>query len=160
MCKKVWLVLFATCGPGLATVKYLLSREQKVIVLIDPQLGADLVGKNNPDLEVLLVDFSSEASIWKATRVILRRHDYIDMLVNMHTRSEGEIRRKIQSGEKAVLVMIRSMLGLLRKSEYNHLIDYSLNSGWRDTPTNKAANLSLEMLYHEAKQSGVKVTVV
>ena len=176
MKNKVWLITGASQGLGLTMVKYLLDKNQTVIVTarnknrIDQQLTA------NPNLEIHELDLTDEESVKHTIEDVIARYGHIDVLINnagygfvgaIEETSAKEAELAIAVNVHATLRMTRLVLPHMRKSKSGHIINLSSiagligSPGWGIYNASKFAIEGLtEALYHEVVDFGIKVTMI
>ncbi|TRW27563.1 SDR family NAD(P)-dependent oxidoreductase [Flavobacterium zepuense] len=173
---KIWLVTGASQGLGLATVKYLLSRQQTVIATTRNADAFDSTVRTNPLLEVISLDLTSETAVKDAVANIAAKYGGIDMLINnagygfagaVEEAAEEEVAKVMAVNFEASIRMTRNVLPVMRKAGAGHIINLSSIQGLASTPgfgIYNAAKYAVEgfseALYHEVKGLGIKVTII
>jgi len=173
---KIWLITGASQGLGLATVKYLLSRQQTVIATTRNADAFDSTVRTNPLLEVISLDLTIETAVKDAVANIAAKYGGIDMLINnagygfagaIEEATEDEVAKVMAVNLEASMRMTRNVLPVMRKAGRGHIINLSSIQGLASTPgfgIYNAAKYAVEgfseALYHEVKELGIKVTII
>lgn len=174
--QKIWLITGASQGLGLVTVKYLLSQNQTVIATTRNKENFDPVVTQQPGLEVITLDLTSEPEVKNAVAGILKRYGRIDVLINnaghgflgaVEEASAPEIEEVLSINVHATLRMIRAVLPHMRGAKSGHIVNLSSMAGLLSRPGLGIYNTSKyavegfsEALYHELKDLGIKVTLL
>jgi NAD(P)-dependent dehydrogenase (short-subunit alcohol dehydrogenase family) len=174
--QKIWLITGTSQGLGLATVKYLLSRDQKIIATTRDADKFDAELRKHPNLDVISLDLTSEIAVQNAVELIAAKYGRIDLLVNnagygfagaIEEASEEEIAKVLALNVEATLRMIRYVLPVMRRNRAGHIINLSSASGLVSAAgfgIYNAAKYAVEgfseALYHECKDLGIKVTII
>ncbi|UFH57271.1 SDR family NAD(P)-dependent oxidoreductase [Spirosoma sp. KNUC1025] len=133
--EKKWLVTGAAHGLGLATIKYLLSRQQMVIAIAEDTTRLDQDLPDNPLLDTILLDPTNEAQLAQLSDYLSVKYGMIDRLVNTTS---------------TALRLIHYLLPLIRTNDKGHLIDFSITPSYNES-------LSV-MIRRKAAAMGIKVT--
>ncbi|WP_343634907.1 oxidoreductase [Fluviicola sp.] len=174
--RKTWLITGASQGIGLATVKYLLSKDQQVIATTRDAKKFDATLKNHPQLEVIDLDLTNEDAVRNAVAYVAEKYGKIDLLINnagfgfagaIEEASEAEIQKVLAINVEAALRMTRCVLPFMRQARNGHIINFSSVAGLASTPGFGIYNASKyavegfsEALYYEVKDLGIKVTLI
>ncbi|WP_316825484.1 SDR family NAD(P)-dependent oxidoreductase [Pedobacter miscanthi] len=174
--KKVWLITGASQGLGHTMVKYLLLKDQTVIVTTRNKSKFDQSLLKTPGLEVYELDLTCESDVKNTVADIIEKHSRIDVLINnagygfvgaIEEISAEEAERVIAVNVHATLRMTRLTLPHMRKRKSGHIINLSSIAGLIGSPGWGIYNASKfavegvsEALYHELKDLGIKVTMV
>jgi NAD(P)-dependent dehydrogenase (short-subunit alcohol dehydrogenase family) len=116
---KVWVVMGATEGLGLAAIKYLVLKKQRVIALIVNDPGASHIYETMPEnLQVVYVDTSNLQVLRKDLKKVIRQYGLIDFIINnsnykLFDRS-GEDSEHLQS-QNSITVNISETIALLKE---------------------------------------------
>lgn len=173
---KVWLITGASQGLGLAMVKYLLGKGQKVIVTTRDKSRFELTLAENPNLEVYELDLTNEEGVKNTIVDVIVKNKHIDVLINnagygfvggIEETSAKEAEQAIAVNVHATLRMTRLVLPYMRKRKSGHVINLSSiagligSPGWGIYNASKFAIEGLsEALYHEVVDLGIKVTMI
>jgi len=176
MKNKVWLITGASQGLGLTMVKYLLGKNQTVIITTRDKKRFDHTLVENPNLEVYELDLTDEESVKNTIADVIVKYARIDVLINnagygfvgaIEETSAKEAERAIAVNVHATLRMTRLILPHMRKRESGHIINLSSiagligSPGWGIYNASKFAIEGLtEALYHEVIDLGIKVTMI
>jgi len=176
MKNKVWLITGASQGLGLTMVKYLLGKNQTVIITTRDKNRFDHTLAENPNLAVYELDLTDEESVKNTTEDVIVKYARIDVLINnagygfvgaIEETSAKEAERAIAVNVHATLRMTRLILPHMRKRESGHIINLSSiagligSPGWGIYNASKFAIEGLtEALYHEVINLGIKVTMI
>lgn len=175
--RKIWIITDASQGLGSATVKYLLSRNQQVIVTTGNIRGFfRKTGLSHPRLDVIGLDLSSEHEVERAIAKIHRSYGRIDVLINnagcgflgaVEEASEEDISKVFEMNVFSSLRMIRHVLPYMRKARSGHIFNLSPIGGLTASPAlgiYNAAKSAVEgyskALHTEVAELGIKVTVI
>ena len=147
--RKIWLITEASDGLGLATVKYLLSKDQPVIAIVSDTVKLNQDHLTNPLLDVLRLDANNEAQVAQVAVYVGEKYGQIDLLVNSVVET---------------LPLTRSLLPLIQKNGQGHLIDFSSSltptSGASPNQMTSYVNSHSERLRQEAIDQGIKITII
>ncbi|MGN8057635.1 SDR family NAD(P)-dependent oxidoreductase [Pedobacter sp. 22163] len=173
---KVWLITGASQGLGLAMVKYLLGKGQKVIVTTRDKSRFELTLAENPNLEVYELDLTNEEGVKNTIVDVIVKNKHIDVLINnagygfvggIEETSAKEAEQAIAVNVHATLRMTRLVLPYMRKRKSGHVINLSSiagligSPGWGIYNASKFAIEGLsEALYCEVVDLGIKVTMI
>jgi len=176
MKNKVWLITGASQGLGLNMVKYLLGKNQTVIITTRDKNRFDHTLAENPNLAVYELDLTDEESVKNTIEDVIVKYARIDVLINnagygfvgaIEETSAKEAERAIAVNVHATLRMTRLILPHMRKRESGHIINLSSiagligSPGWGIYNASKFAIEGLtEALYHEVINLGIKVTMI
>ena len=174
--QKIYLITGASQGLGLSLVKYLLQKNQTVIVTTRDAGKFDPSLRKNANLEVYGLDLTSEEAVKNMIGDIIEKHGRIDVLINnagygfvgsIEETSSEEEQQVIAVNVHAPLRMIRLVLPHMRKMQNGHIINLSSiagiigSGGWGMYNASKFAVEGFsEALYQEVIEFGIKVTVV
>ncbi|MEN7551228.1 SDR family oxidoreductase [Rapidithrix thailandica] len=138
---KICVVTGATSGIGYETALEVARQGAKVFILCrNEQKGTEAVAKiaaetGNQDLEVLLVDLSSQKSIRKVADQLHNKVDKIDVLVNNAgtwvsnlTLTEDQVEMQFAVNHLAYFLMTHLLLPLLAKAEQGRVVCVSSDS--------------------------------
>jgi short-subunit dehydrogenase len=173
---KIWLITGASKGIGFAAVKYLLSKNQRVIATTRNASLFDKTIAKNPKLEVINLDLTDEVAVKNAIDHITEKYGAIDILINnagygfvgaIEEASETEVANVLAINVEATLRVTRYVLPIMRKARQGHIINLSSASGLVSSPGFGIYNASKyavegfsEALHHEVKDLGIKVTII
>ena len=176
MKNKVWLITGASQGLGLTMVKYLLGKNQTVIITTRDKNRFDHTLSENPNLAVYELDLTDEENVKNTIEDVIVKYARIDVLINnagygfvgaIEETSANEAERAIAVNVHATLRMTRLILPHMRKRESGHIINLSSiagligSPGWGIYNASKFAIEGLtEALYHEVINLGIKVTMI
>jgi short-subunit dehydrogenase len=174
--QKIWLIICASQGLGLATVKYLLSRAQTVIAITRDAEKFDTELCKHINLEVISLDLTSEIAVKNAIALIAAKYGRIDILINnagygfagaIEDVSEAEITEVLTINVAATLRVNRYVLPVMRNAGCGHIINLSSAPGLIGAAgfgIYNAAKYAIERfseaLYHEVKHLNIKVTII
>lgn len=173
---KIWLITGASKGIGFAAVKYLLSKNQRVIATTRNAGLFDKTIAENPKLEVINLDLTDEVAVKNAIDHITEKYGAIDILINnagygfvgaIEEASETEVANVLAINVEATLRVTRYVLPIMRKARQGHIINLSSASGLVSSPGFGIYNASKyavegfsEALHHEVKDLGINVTII
>lgn len=173
---RVWLITGASQGLGLAMVKYLLQKDQTVVVTTRNKCRFDSSLLDHPNLEVHELDLTSENDTRDTVGQIFKKYGRIDTLMNnagygfvgaIEETSAEEAEKVIDINVHATLRMTRLVLPHMRKRGSGHILNLSSIAGLIGSPGWGIYNASKfaiegisEALYHELKDLGIKVTMI
>ena len=176
MKNKVWLITGASQGLGLTMVKYLLGKNQTVIITTRDKKRFDHTLVENPNLEVYELDLTDEESVKNTIADVIVKYARIDVLINnagygfvgaIEETSAKEAERAIAVNVHATLRMTRLVLPHMRKRKSGHIINLSSIAGLIGSPgwgIYNASKFAIEgltqALYHEVINLGIKVTMI
>jgi len=176
MKNKIWLITGGSQGLGLTMVKYLLGKNQKVIITTRDKKRLDQTLAENPNLEVYELDLTDEESVKSTVEDIIVKYAHIDVLINnagygfvgaIEETSAKESEQAIAVNVHATLRMTRLVLPHMRQRKSGHIINLSSiagligSPGWGIYNASKFAIEGLtEALYHEVINLGIKVTMI
>ena len=176
MKNKVWLITGASQGLGLTMVKYLLGKNQTVIITTRDKNRFDHTLAENANLEVYELDLTDEESVKNTIADVIVKYARIDVLINnagygfvgaIEETSAKEAEQAIAVNVHATLRMTRLVLPHMRQRESGHIINLSSiagligSPGWGIYNASKFAIEGLtEALYHEVIDLGIKVTMI
>lgn len=136
--KKVWLITGASQGLGLTLAKHLLLNDQRVIITTRDKNKIDRSLLNNPYLEAISLDLTSEEAVKSAIDQIVAKFGRIDVLVNnagygfvgaIEETSAEEAEQVMAINVHATLRMSRFVLPHMRKVKSGHIINLSSMAG-------------------------------
>jgi len=176
MKNKVWLITGASQGLGLTMVKYLLGKNQTVIITTRDKKRFDHTLVENPNLVVYELDLTDEESVKNTIADVIVKYARIDVLINnagygfvgaIEETSAKEAERAIAVNVHATLRMTRLVLPHMRKRKSGHIINLSSIAGLIGSPgwgIYNASKFAIEgltqALYHEVINLGIKVTMI
>jgi NAD(P)-dependent dehydrogenase (short-subunit alcohol dehydrogenase family) len=175
--KKTWLVTGASKGLGWALVRQLLLTGHKVAATSRNVSAFEAIEKEYGDAFLpLSVDLASDQSVQDAIRKAVEHFGRLDVAVNnagyslvgsMEEISDREFRETIDVNLFGTVNVIRAAMPYFRKQEAGYFINISSNAGYIGFANAGSYNASKfavvgisEALAEEAKQFGIKVTVV
>jgi NAD(P)-dependent dehydrogenase (short-subunit alcohol dehydrogenase family) len=152
--RKIWIITGASQGLGLATVKYLLSRGQRVVATARNRDDFHRkTGLRHPRLEVIGLDLSSEQAVQKALQRIFRTYGRLDVLIN-----------NVPIGRRH---MMRHILPYMRIARSGHIFNLSAKGGVTAFPgfnIYNATEFAVEgfspSMRAELKEQGINITTV
>lgn len=176
--KKVWFVTGASSGLGLSLVKKLLSNGFRVVATTRniPSLIEEVGGPSSSFLP-LEVQLTDQGSVQSAVETSIAHFGRIDVVVNnagyaqigtLEELSDQEARENFDVNVFGALNVIRAVMPHLRKQRSGQIFNissvgglYGSFAGWGIYCSTKFALAGFtEALAEEAKEFGVKVTVV
>lgn len=173
---RIWLITGASQGLGLTMVKYLLEKDQTVIITTRDKNRFDQTLATKPNLEVYEVDLTDEENVKITIEGIISKYARIDVLINnagygfvgaIEETSAKEAEQAIAVNVQAMLRMSRMVLPHMRERKSGHIINLSSiagligSPGWGIYNASKFAVEGLtEALYHEVIDLGIKVTMI
>lgn len=173
---RIWLITGASQGLGLTMVKYLLDKDQTVIITTRDKNRFDQTLATKPNLEVYEVDLTDEENVKITIEGIISKYARIDVLINnagygfvgaIEETSAKEAEQAIAVNVLAMLRMTRMVLPHMREIKSGHIINLSSiagligSAGWGIYNASKFAVEGLtEALYHEVIALGIKVTMI
>lgn len=135
--QKVWMVTGVVSGLGLASVKYILSRGGRVIVVtMDPlqsEVNPSLV---HPNLKVVSLDYNSETAMAILVQQLKLDYERIDFFLNYHEPeafatawNKTHIRRNafMQLFVDQILTLVKYVLPHMLTSTCAHIFFVSFN---------------------------------
>jgi short-subunit dehydrogenase len=174
--KKIWLITGASQGIGLSLAKQLILNNQQVIITTRDVSKIEKALLNNPNLEAISLDLTSEEAVKNAIDYIISKFACIDILVNnagygfvgaIEETSAKEAEQVMAINVHATLRMIRFVLPHMRQKQSGHIINLSSmagligSSGWGIYNASKFAIEGIsEALAQEVKDLGIKVTII
>jgi len=176
MKNKIWLITGGSQGLGLTMVKYLLGKNQTVIITTRDKKRLDQTLAENPNLEVYELDLTDEESVKSTIEDIIVKYAHIDVLINnagygfvgaIEETSAKESEQAIAVNVHATLRMTRLVLPHMRQRKSGHIINLSSIAGLIGSPgwgIYNASKFAIEgltqALYHEVINLGIKVTMI
>jgi short-subunit dehydrogenase len=175
---KIWYITGASKGLGLALVKKLLEKGQKVAATSRniKVLAKEVENKYSSSFLAIEVDLTSEHSIKKSIESTVNRFKGIDVVVNnagygtggaIEELYENEIKQSFEVNFFAVIKVIQCSLPYMREKKSGHIINISSiagfapGTGWSVYGAAKAAINGLsEGLANELKPLGINVSIV
>lgn len=175
---KIWYITGASKGLGLALVKKLLEKGQKVAATSRniKALANEIGNEYSASFLPIEVDLTSEHSIKESMESTVNRFNGIDVIVNnagygtggaIEELDENEIKQSFEVNFFAVIKVIQSSLPYMREKKSGHIINISSiagfapGTGWSVYGAAKAAiNGFSEGLANELKPLGINVTIV
>lgn len=176
--EKVWYITGASKGLGIALVKKLLIKGQKVAATTRDleALKKEISEKFSHLFLPLQVDLTSDISIANSMRAVIDKFERIDIVVNnagygiggaLEELSTEEIQRSFEVNFFAVIKVIQQAMPYLRKQRSGHIINISSiagfapGTGWSVYAAAKFAVSGLsEALANDLKPLGIQVTAV
>ena len=146
---KKWLIAGASHGLGLAAVKYLLTKGQRVISLVADTRHLSVEMLNNPQLEIIVLNPASENEVLRMCENLFAKYGQIDKMVN---------------NAGATRFMIQHILPLMQGN--GHFIELLPGCGpasIADSTTEHAVRYGVglsEDLFLQANNMGIKVTII
>jgi NAD(P)-dependent dehydrogenase (short-subunit alcohol dehydrogenase family) len=175
--KKVWFVTGASKGFGLALVKLLLQKGDKVAAT--SRNAADIENKiagPKENLLALTVDITNEESVNKAVNKTIEKFGKLDVIVNnagygilgsIETLTGQEFRDAMAVNVFGAFNVIHAAMPYLRKQKSGYIFNISSVAGYKgfsnssSYAASKFAMIGLsEALAEEVKAFGINVTVV
>lgn len=174
--QKVWIVTGASQGLGLATVKYLLSKDQQVIATTRDKKKFNESLSKEINLRIIGLDLTNEQEVSNAINLIAKDYGRIDVLINnagygflgaVEEASQPEIEKIMEVNVYSQLRMVRHVLPHMRKAKSGHIINLSSIAGFAGAPGFGIYNASKfavegfsEAMSQELAHIGIKVTIV
>jgi NAD(P)-dependent dehydrogenase (short-subunit alcohol dehydrogenase family) len=175
--QKVWFITGASKGMGLEVAKTVLANGDKVIATSRNLKGQiESIGEASENLLPLKVDITNEKEVKSAIEKGIETFGQIDVVLNnagyylvgsVEEISDEEFRRTIDINLFGMANIIRQAMPYLRKQQSGHIINISSSMGYigyANTGSYNASKFAViglsEALAHEAKQFGIRVTVV
>lgn len=115
---KVWVVIGAATGLGPGAVKYLASKQQVVVAIVnDPDAESQFGNEVMENLRVVQVDMTDRLSVSAALKAISINHNSIDFIIN---NSNYEWFKGLQSKtplaiQSAISQTVRETIGLIKE---------------------------------------------
>ena len=174
---KIWLVTGASKGIGLALVKLLLAKGQKVAATSRNASDiADKITDHRENLLTLTVNITHSEEVAANVAKVIAHFGRLDVIVNnagysiygsVETLSDQEFRQAIDVNLFGTVNVIRAAMPYLRQQRSGHIINISSVAGYRgygNSPSYAAAKFAVrglsESLAEEVKEFNVKVTMV
>ncbi len=174
---KIWLVTGASKGIGLALVKLLLAKGQKVAAT--SRNASDITDKitgRRENLLALTVNITRSEEVAEGVTKTIAHFGRLDVIVNnagysiygsVEALSDQEFRQAIDVNLFGTVNVIRAAMPYLRQQRSGHIINISSVAGYRgygNSPSYAAAKFAVrglsESLAEEVKEFNVKVTMV
>jgi NAD(P)-dependent dehydrogenase (short-subunit alcohol dehydrogenase family) len=174
---KIWLVTGASKGIGLALVKLLLAKGQKVAATSRNASDiADKITDHQENLLAITVNITHSEEVAASVAKVIAHFGRLDVIVNnagysiygsVEALSDQEFRQAIDVNLFGTVNVIRAAMPYLRQQRSGHIINISSVAGYRgygNSPSYAAAKFAVrglsESLAEEVKEFNVKVTMV
>ncbi|MCW3116750.1 MAG: short-chain dehydrogenase/reductase [Chitinophagaceae bacterium] len=174
---KIWLVTGASKGIGLALVKLLLTKGQKVAATSRNASDiADKITDHQENLLTLTVNITNSEEVAASVAKVIAHFGRLNVIVNnagysiygsVEALSDQEFRQAIDVNLFGTVNVIRAALPYLRQQRSGHIINISSVAGYKgfgNSPSYAAAKFAVrglsESLAEEVKEFNVKVTMV
>jgi len=175
--QKVWYITGASKGLGLALVKLLLSKGNKVVATTrNVSVFDELLLAYPNHLLPLAVDITSDENVKESIHQTITHFGGLDVVVNnagyslvgsMEELTDQEFRETIDVNLFGTVNVIRATVPYFRNQGSGHIINISSNAGYigfANASSYNAAKFAVigisEALAEETKQFGIKVTVI
>lgn len=174
--EQVWFITGASKGFGLALVKQLLERGNKVAATSRHKESIEKEVGNNPNLLALTVDITSDAEVKKAIEQTVATFGKIDVAVNnagymllgaLEEVSDKEFRQSVNVNVFAFQNVIRNVMPYFRKQQSGHFFNFASSAGYSADACAGSYNAVKhavigfsEALALEVKPFNIKVTIV
>jgi len=175
--ERVWFVTGASKGLGLSLVKQLLNAGYQVAATSRKAKDIeDAISTHKENLLALTVDITNEESVNNAIGKTIAHLGQLDVVVNnagysiygsVEALSNEEFRKTIDVNLFGTVNVIRAVMPHFRKQRSGYIFNISSVAGYKgfgNSPSYAAGKFAViglsEALAEEAKEFGVKVTVV